>query len=323
MVVYYHLGSMSDKNSKIKTEENYLLDSYSQAIISVVEKVSPAVVSIMVEAGQRRGGAGSGVLITPDGYVLTNNHVVEYASSVFVRLSTGQEFEADLIGHDVETDLAVLRIPGNNFSYAQLGNSDSLKVGQLVIAIGNPLGFESTVSSGIISGLGRTLRGSQGRLIENVIQTDVSINPGNSGGPLVDTKGMVIGINAAMIRTASGISLSIPSNTASWVAGELIKNGKVKRMRLGIVGQIIALSQQARNFFNINNYTGIQVLKIKMRSMAQKAGIQPGDILIQLNSSMISDFDDIYRVLNSKFSGLLRLSILRNNKHLTLQSYTQ
>ena len=223
------------------TSDAELLDAYSLAVVHVVEEVGPTVVSIGVRAN--RGpfggeGAGSGVIFAPDGFILTNNHVVDGAEKISVSLTDGRSFSADVIGTDPDTDLAVVRVPGSGLPAASFGDSGRLRTGQLVIAIGNPLGFQNTVSTGVISALGRSLRSPQGRLIEHVIQTDVSLNPGNSGGPLVDSRGEVIGINTAMISNAQGLSFAVPINTARYVVSELVSKGRVSRAYLGLLAQV-------------------------------------------------------------------------------------
>jgi S1-C subfamily serine protease len=247
-----------------------MLDAYSRAVIRVVEQVGDAVVAVNVEkerSSRRAGGegAGSGVLITPDGFVLTNNHVVEGGGHLTVTSTEGKSFAASLIGADPATDLAVIRIPrlGDSLPAAALGDSAELAVGQLVIAIGNPLGFQSTVSAGVISALGRTLRSQSGRLIENVIQTDVALNPGNSGGPLVDSRGLVIGINTAMIYMAQGISFAIPVNTARWVVGELVSHGRVRRATLGIAARVRPVSRSVQRGLGLAAPTLVEVVSIE------------------------------------------------------------
>ncbi len=227
---------------RVGDDDRDLLDAYSRAVVNVVERVGPAVLSIQVtkeKAGRSPAGegAGSGVIITPDGFILTNNHVVEGAKTLTGTLTDGNTYPVSVVGTDPATDLAVVRMDSGKLPFAELGDSDGLKVGQLVIAIGNPFGFQSTVSTGVISALGRSLRSQSGRLIDNVIQTDVALNPGNSGGPLVDSGGRVIGINTAIIFMAQGISFAIPVNTARWVVGEILTDGKVKRYYLGITAQ--------------------------------------------------------------------------------------
>jgi len=299
-----------------------LLDAYSRAVIGVVEKVGPAVVSIGVKkpARSRRGwgeqtGAGSGVIIAPDGYVLTNNHVVEQAKDVEVNLTDGGAFSAQLVGADPATDLAVVRAGVGGLPAAELGNSDALRVGQLAIAIGNPLGFQSTVSTGVISALGRSLRSQAGRLIENVIQTDVPLNPGNSGGPLVDSRGRVIGVNTAIISMAQGISFSIPVNTAQWVVSELLTRGRVRRAYLGLSGQARPLSRRAQRYFELAGKTAVEVTSVESNGPAHRAGLRAGDRIITVNGVNVGTVDDIHRLLTGQSAGAtFALTILRDSQ---------
>lgn len=301
------------------------LDAYSRAVVGVVEKVGPAVVAIKVKSHTRsshlRGeGAGSGVIFAPDGFILTNAHVVEQVDEVEVGLTDGRLLGAQIVGCDPATDLAVVRTGAGGLPTAKLGDSDSLRVGQLVIAIGNPLGFQSTVSTGVISALGRALRSQTGRLIENVIQTDVPLNPGNSGGPLVDSRGRVIGINTAMIFMAQGISFSVPVSTAKWVVGELVKHGKVRRSTLGIAGQVRPIDRRVQRHFGITADTAVEVVFVEERSPARLAGLRSGDLIVALNGQSIATVDDLHRLLVGFPSGVsLSLAILRGDERRTLR----
>lgn len=301
-----------------------LLDSYSRAVISVVEKVGPAVVSIRVKKGRARRpgeeGAGSGVIITPDGFILTNNHVVERADEVEVSLTDGSTFRAQIVGTDPATDLAVVRAGASALPAAELGNSDSLRVGQLVIAIGNPLGFQSTVSTGVISALGRTLRSQSGRLIEGVIQTDVPLNPGNSGGPLVDSRGHVIGINTAMIFMAQGISFAVPVNTVKWVVTELITRGQVRRAYLGLAVQVRPINRRIQRYFDLKTATAVEVVSVEANGPAQRAGLRERDLIVGVNGNGVSTVDDIHRILAGQAAGSrLTLIILRDGERQELE----
>ncbi|MCZ6450304.1 MAG: trypsin-like peptidase domain-containing protein, partial [Deltaproteobacteria bacterium] len=268
----------------------------------------------------RGEGAGSGVIIAPDGFVLTNAHVVDQASEVEVGLTDGRKLVAQIVGCDPATDLAVVRTSASGLPTAVLGSSDSLRVGQLVIAIGNPLGFQSTVSTGVISALGRALRSQTGRLIENVIQTDVPLNPGNSGGPLVDSRGRVIGINTAMIFMAQGISFSVPVSTAKWVVGELVKRGKVRRSTLGIAGQVRPVDRWLQRHLGITADTAVEVVFVEERSPARLAGLRSGDLIVALNGKSIATVDDLHRLLVGFPSGAsLSLTILRGDVRRTLR----
>src|SRR5438477_12927095 len=270
-----------------------LLDAYSQAVIKVVERVSPSVVNV------RRGrSGGSGVIVAPDGYALTNAHVVDGAREVAVTLESGAELTAAVVGTDSATDLAVIRILGSGPA-AELAETESLRVGQLVIAIGDPLGFHSTVTTGVVSALGRSLSARDGRLIENVIQTDAALNPGNSGGPLVDTHAKVVGINTAIIPTAQGICFAIPAATARMVAGMLIRDGRVRRAYLGIGGAATAIGRQLANELGIPNTSGIRVLEVVAGGPAQRAGLTVRDLIVSLDGSAVATLSDLQRSLGA------------------------
>jgi S1-C subfamily serine protease len=269
-----------------------LLDAYSQAVVRVVERVAPSVVNV------RRGhSGGSGVIVTPDGYALTNAHVVEAAQTVDVTLMTGREVRAQVVGNDPATDLAVIRIAESGLQAAELADTESLRVGQLVIAIGDPLGFHSTVTTGVVSALGRSLHARDGRVIENVIQTDAALNPGNSGGPLVDTHAKVIGINTAIIPMAQGICFAIPAATARLVAGMLIRDGRVRRAYLGIGGAATPIGRQLATELRIPNASGIRVLEVMAAGPAERAGIRPGDLIVTLDDVPLATLSDLQRVL--------------------------
>ena len=269
-----------------------LLDAYSQAVIHVVEKVSPSVINV------RRGrSGGSGVIVAPDGYALTNAHVVDGAREVAVTLDSGAELTAAVVGSDNATDLAVIRILGSGLPAAELADSETLRVGQLVIAIGDPLGFHSTVTTGVVSALGRSLSAKDGRLIENVIQTDAALNPGNSGGPLVDTHAKVVGINTAIIPNAQGICFAIPAATARMVAGMLIRDGRVRRAYLGIGGAATPIGRQLANELGITNTSGIRVLEVVADGPAQRAGLQVRDLIVNIDGAPIATLSDLQRSL--------------------------
>jgi len=298
-----------------------LLDAYSRAVTGAVSSVGPAVAHIHVWKSvrgrraeqQEAEGGGSGVIITPDGYVVTNSHVVEDTKSVEVTLADGSSYPGEIVGQDAATDIAVVRISGSGLPIARLGNSDRLKVGQLAIAIGNPLGFQSTVTAGVISALGRSLRSRTGRLIESVIQTDAALNPGNSGGPLVDSRGLVIGINTAIIQFAQGICFAIPVNTVRWVVSSLLREGKVTRGYLGISGQTVPLPVKVTRFFLLSQSTSVQVLGVESGSPAQAAGLKDGDVILSLDGKSVSSIDDVHRLLGRESIGRsLEISYLRN-----------
>jgi len=284
------------------TSEVELLDAYSRAVITVVEAVGPAVVGIQVRhqangGSQAPGGAGSGVIIAPDGYILTNNHVVQGASEITATVQDGSVLEATLVGTDPATDLAVLRANSSSLPYASLGDSAKLQAGQLVIAIGNPFGFQSTVSTGVVSALGRALRSIEGRLIEDIIQHTAPLNPGNSGGPLVDSRGRVVGVNTAIIGMAQGIGFSVPSNTARWVVSQLLTQGRVRRGILGLAAQQIPVSRQLARFFHLENRFGVDVVAVDQQGPAYAAGIRQRDLIVSINGHAVESVDVVHHIL--------------------------
>lgn len=279
-----------------------LLDAYSHAVVGVVESVGPSVVSIGVGAGEseaaaERAGAGSGFVIAPDGYIVTNHHVVVDSDHLTVGFTDGREYEARVVGADPSTDIAVVRIQESGLETAKFGDSGALRVGQLAIAIGNPLGFQSTVSTGVISALGRNLRSRSGRLIENIIQTDVALNPGNSGGPLVDSRGRVIGINTAMIRMAQGLSFSVPSNTGRWVVGELINRGRVRRVLLGIVVQNRPVNRRLQRRYRLERPSVVEVVSVAAGGAAASGGVRAGDLIVAFDGNPVTSSDDLHRLM--------------------------
>jgi S1-C subfamily serine protease len=277
-----------------------VLDAYSRAVIDVVDRVGAAVVRLDVSTGneKRRGGTGSGVVVAPDGLVLTNSHVVEGGTQVSVTTVDGRSLTARLVGNDPDTDLALVRIDAPVvLPTATLGDSKMLKRGQLVIAIGNPLGFESTVTTGVVSALGRSLRARSGRLIDDVIQTDAALNPGNSGGPLVSSRGEVIGVNTAVIMGAQGICFAVASNTASFVLGELVRHGRVRRAFVGVAAQQIALSRRRRYDAGLAQESAVMVASVEPNSPADRAGLKAGDIIVSLDGVAVTGADDFIRIL--------------------------
>ena len=298
-------GTSANGSCRIRDEEAAeveLLDAYSRAVIAVVDAVGPAVVRVAARKeadgnSPEMEGGGSGVIIAPDGYILTNEHVVQGAVSLSATLHDGTSLDATLVGTDPATDLAVIRANGSGLPYATLGDSSKLKAGQLVIAIGNPLGFSSTVSTGVVSALGRALRSRDGRLIENIIQHTAPLNPGNSGGPLVNSQGRVIGINTAIIAMAQGIGFSIPADTARWIVSQLLVHGHVRRGYLGISGQNQPLNRRLVRFYHLQNNYGVLVVRSDPGGPAGKAGIMDGDLIVSVNGQKTESVDDIHRIL--------------------------
>jgi S1-C subfamily serine protease len=294
-----------------------LLDAYSRAVTTVVEAVGPAVVGISTRSLQPEGrsgqmGSGSGVIITPDGYILTNEHVVRGANHLIATLQDGMSFDAALVGTDPSTDLALIRAGGSALPYAAMGDSSALRVGQLVIAIGNPFGFQSTVSTGVVSALGRALRSRDGQLIENIIQHTAPLNPGNSGGPLVDSRGRIVGLNTAIIAMAQGIGFSIPSDTAKWVVSQLLTVGRVRRGHLGISAQQRPIDRRMVRFFDLKAEYGVEVVAVAPGSPAAYGGIREGDIIMAIDGHEVPSVDHIHKFLAERPIGNpIKLSVIR------------
>jgi S1-C subfamily serine protease len=307
---------------EVPSEDQALLDAYSRAVIDVVERVGPAVVRIDVKAkdGRAGSGTGSGVIVAPDGLVLTNSHVVNGAPQVTVATVDGRSLGARVVGDDPDTDLALVRIDAPvTLPAAALGNSKLLKRGQLVIAIGNPLGFESTVTTGVVSALGRSLRARSGRLIDDVIQTDAALNPGNSGGPLVSSRGEVVGINTAVILGAQGICFAVAANTANFVLGELVRHGRVRRAYIGIAAQQIALPRRLRHAAELDQESAVLAASVEAGSPAERAGVKSRDIILSLDGTAITGGDDLIRVLaGDKIGRTVEIEILRSGSRLRL-----
>jgi S1-C subfamily serine protease len=298
------------------------LDPYSARVIHAFETVGPAVVHISAEAKNGRAGTGSGVLFAPDGYLLTNSHVVAGATKVTASLTDGRRFAAALIGDDPATDLAVLRLAGTGLPHAAFGSSNALKVGQLVVAIGNPLGFQATVTAGIVSALGRTLRSPGGRLIESVIQTDAPLNPGNSGGPLVDGAGRVVGVNTAMIGRAQGLCFAIGIDTAVDVTARLMRDGRVRRARLGLAGQTTVLDSRLARRLHRDADSAILVMEVTGENgatAAERGGLRQGDLILEFDGQTVFTVDDLHRLLTDETAGRdVPVKVLRQAKIETL-----
>ena len=314
----------SHNESATGTADAALLDEYSRAVVSAVERVAPSVVNIEVQQrseNQRRdiAGNGSGFVITPDGFILTNSHVVHAATRIVVNLSGGRDYPAELIGDDPETDLAVIRIDAPQLVHVRLADSESLRVGQLAVAIGNPFGFQASVTAGVISALGRSMYSQSGRLIDNIIQTDAALNPGNSGGPLVNSAGEVIGVNTAMIRPAQGICFAIASNTARLVAGWLIRDGRIRRSYIGVAGQNVPLHRRVVRFYNLPLETGVLVVSVERNSPAERAGLRQGDLIVAFNGEPIGSVHDLHKVLVGEQIGVsASLTAIRHTEKLEL-----
>jgi S1-C subfamily serine protease len=299
------------------------LDAYSAAVVGAVDEVGPAVVSVYVggadEAERARGGAGSGVVVTPDGYLLTNEHVVQKVSQARVTFVDGPSVPATVAGRDPATDLAVLRAQAAALPYAQLAPQQRLRAGQLVVAVGNPFGFESTVSAGVVSALGRSLRSRQGRLIEGVVQHSAALNPGNSGGPLVDARGRVAGINTAIIAMAQGIGFAIPAATAQWVLTEILTQGRVRRAWLGIAARDRPLDVRLVRALELASPRAVEILSREGAGPAAQADLQPGDLIVAVNGEPLDGIDTLHRLLGRVPPGSeLLLQIVRRTQRLTV-----
>jgi S1-C subfamily serine protease len=319
-------GASHRVRGETQPDDSDLLDAYSHTVVGAVARVAPAVVNIDVaqRVKARRGerelsGNGSGFVITPDGFILTNSHVVHDANAISVSLPDGRECPAELTGDDPDTDLAVIRIDAPHLTHVRLADSENLRVGQLVIAIGNPLGFEASVTAGVISALGRSMHAQSGRLIDNVIQTDAALNPGNSGGPLVNSAGEVVGVNTAMIRPAQGICFAIGSNTAKFVAGWLIKDGQIRRSYIGVAGQNVPVHRRIVRFYGLPLEAGVLVVSVEKNSPAERAGVREGDLIVAFNGQPIGSVHHLHKILVGEQIGVsASLTIVRHTEKLEL-----
>ena len=320
-------SSVAQASAPAPARDSALLDAYSNAVISAAEKISPSVVKIDVAQGgkshsgepRERQGGGSGFVFTPDGLILTNSHVVHDARRIQASFSDGRRFPAHTIGDDPATDLAVIRVDAPALVAAPLGDSQKLRVGQLAIAIGNPYGFQYTVTAGVVSALGRSLRSYSGRLIDDVIQTDASLNPGNSGGPLVSSDGHVVGVNTATIMGAQGLCFAIGINTAKFVAGRLLHDGRIRRAYIGVEAQTAPLHRRLVRFYDLQQDSGVIVAAVTPGSPAQRAGLREGDVIISFDGKPVAGVDDLHRLLTDAGVGVSSsLSILRWTEKLEL-----
>src|SRR5579872_6727910 len=292
-----------DNPDRAPDAELEALDPYSRAVAGAFEAVGPAVAHISAFGPKGPRGTGSGVLFAPDGYLITNSHVIAGATKVTANLTDGRKLEAAIVGADPATDLAVLRLGGTGLPHAAFGSSSNLRVGQLVVAIGNPLGFAATVTAGIVSALGRTLRAPNGRLIESVIQTDAPLNPGNSGGPLADGQGRVVGVNTAMIGGAQGLCFAIGIDTAVDVTARLMRDGRVKRARLGLAGQTTVLDARLARRLHRARDTAVLIAEIVEGGPAERAGLKAGDLILEFAGADVFTVDDLHRLLTAEIAG--------------------
>ena len=302
--------------------DDELLDAYSRSVIGAVDLVGPAVVKLDVATarrGRRGMGSGSGLIFTPDGLVLTNAHVVEHAERIEVHLADGRRFEGRAIGEDPDTDIAVVRVGGHALPWRMLGDSRSLRPGQVVIAIGSPYGFQHTVTAGVVSALGRSLRGRSGRLIDNLVQTDAALNPGNSGGPLVTSRGEVVGVNTAAILGVQGISFAIPINTARHIVSQLLRDGRVRRSVIGIAGQDVEIPRRLVRALRLEQARGVGVSQVMDDGAAKQAGAMVRDVILSFGATAVAGIDDLQRLLTDGVIGLpQQLVVIRGDEKRTL-----
>jgi S1-C subfamily serine protease len=312
-------------NPPFAMDDGLLLDAYSSAVVAASERVGPAVVHIEVtqapqtQGAEPRRGTGSGFVFTPDGFILTNSHVVHGVRRIRATFAEGTTQDADLVGDDPDTDIAVIRVAGHQLPTAELGSSRALHVGQLAIAIGNPYGFQHTVTAGVVSALGRSLRSATGRLIDDVIQTDAALNPGNSGGPLVDSRGEVIGVNTAIIPYAQGICFATAIDTAKWVVEQLLRFGRVRRGYIGVAGATIPIPRRAVRFHGLGTGAGVRVESLEPGGAAERAGIEAGDVIIGYDGEEVAGVDQLHRLLSQERIGkATQVTLLRRTQKLEL-----
>jgi S1-C subfamily serine protease len=313
------LGRRWTGDSSPPLHDDELLDSYSKTISAVARRIAPSVVNIRVMSKSGRAGGGSGFVIAPDGFILTNSHVVQAARELEITLHDGRTYPARIVGTDPETDLAVVRVDAPDLHHARFANSATIRVGQIAVAVGSPYGFSQTVTAGIVSALGRTMRSERGRLMDDIIQTDAALNPGNSGGPLLNSAGEVIGVNTAVILPAQGICFAIASNTAHLVAGWLIRDGRIRRSSIGFAGQNVPLHPRVVRFHDLPVKSGVQVTEISQGSPAAVAGLKEGDIIVGFKGQPISTIDDLHkRLVASEIGVTSPMMIIRGKEKLFL-----
>ena len=312
-----------DDPRDVPLDDGDLLDAYSEAVTGAVGKVAPAVAHVRVERAKAprggREGSGSGFLITPDGYLVTNSHVAGGATAIEVTLPDGRTANADIVGDDPDSDLAVLKVGAGDLAWSRFGESATVRVGQIAIAIGSPYGFQHTVTAGIVSALGRSMRARTGRMLDNILQTDASLNPGNSGGPLVDARGAVIGVNTAVILPAQGICFAIAASTAEHVAILLIREGRVRRAHLGIGGQTLALPRRIVRHFGLARESGVRIESLEAGAPAATAGLERGDVIVALDGVAVATLDDLQRLLGPEAIGrAVEITVVRRDRKLVL-----
>jgi S1-C subfamily serine protease len=317
-----HSDNMGSRRASAPDGE--LLDAYSEAVAGAAERVSPSVVNVEIlrreGADERPAGTGSGFVFTPDGFVLTNSHVVARANRISVTLLDGRRADGTVVGSDPDSDLAVVRISMSGLVPVTFGDSGKVRVGQVAIAIGSPYGFQCTVTAGVVSALGRSLRSQSGRLIDNVIQTDAALNPGNSGGPLVNSRGEVIGVNTAVILPAQGICFAIAINTAKYVAARLIRDGRIVRAYLGVAGMTAPVHRRVVRFYRLAATNGVMVASVEPGSPAEKAGVKPRDIIVAYGDSPVESVDDLHKLLSEERIGAkAELTVIRGTQQIRLE----